>query len=166
MPELNSYEERREQPRYLDRLPLDYWETLDLVQGGLLANISDRGLLFHSVHKMQIGAKLGVRVYLLKEYSLDQVEGSGKIVWMNPHQGQDWQGYKYGFHIVQMASNDRERLIRYYLKLQEEGNFLNGERPFDNYGHYISALSNRRREDSLTERGLRIANDILHWLKN
>ncbi len=46
---LNSYEEKREHSRYSVRLPLDYWETLDVIQAGLVANISERGLLFHSV---------------------------------------------------------------------------------------------------------------------
>ena len=163
----NSYEERREYPRYSVRMPLDYWETLDVIQGaGLVANISESGLLFLSVHKIQISTELGIRVYLSKEYSLDQVEGSGKIVWMNSYQGQDWEGYKYGFHITQMVPGDRDRLIRYFFELQEEESSPNGEDPFKNYGDYISALSNRKRETPLTERGLRIVNDILHRLKH
>ena len=103
-----------------------------------MSNISERGLLFHSVHKIQTDAKLGIRVYLSKEHSLDQVEGSGKVVWMNLHQEQDWQGYTYGFFIMQMASDDRDRLMKYFLKLQAEERPPDEEMPFKNYGDYIS----------------------------
>lgn len=166
MSEPNSYEERRDHPRHSVRLPLDYGETLDLVQGGLVANVSERGLLFHSVHKMQVGTNLAIRVYLSKEYSLDQVEGSGKIVWMNHHQEQDWKGYKYGFHIMQMALNDRDRLMKYFLKLQEEESSPNGDRPLNNYEDYIIALSNRKTDTSLTQRSLGIVNKLFRLMKD
>ena len=162
MPGLNFYEERREHSRYSVRLPLDFWQTSDVIQSGLVANISERGLLFHSVHKIQIDAKLGIRVYLSKEYSLDQVEGSGKVVWMNLHQEQDWHGYKYGFFIMQMASDDRDELMGYFLKLQAEGRPPDEEMPFKNYGDYICALSNRKNEASLTKRGLWIVDKLFH----
>ena len=115
---------------------------------------------------METDLNLTVRVYLSGEYNLDQVEGSGRIVWMNVHQEQDWKGYKYGFQIVGMASGDQDRLKQYFLKLQEEELSPHGEKPFDDYEKYIAALSNRKREVSLTKRSLRIVNDILHWLKN
>ncbi len=160
-----SLKEKREHPRYLARLPLDYWETSDVLLGGLVANISERGLLFHSVHEMQIGTNLGIRVYLSKDYSLDQVEGAGKIAWRNLHQEQDWKGYKYGFHILQMVPEDRERLIKYFLNLQEEMSSPNGEQPLNSYEKYILALSNKKRETSVTQRGLRKVNEIFHRSK-
>ena len=166
MSRLDSREKKRQHLPDSVRLPLDYWETLDAVQGGIVTNISESGILFHSVHKIEIGANLMIRVYLSKEYGLDQAEGSGRIVWMSPHQEQDWQGYKYSFHIMQMHLDDRDRLIKYFLKFQEEESSPNEERPFDDSGKYISAPSNRKREASLSERSLRIVNDILQWLKN
>jgi len=64
---LSSHEERRQHPRFSVKLPLDYWQTPEVIQGGLVANISETGLLIHSVHKIQIGTKLGIRVYLSKK---------------------------------------------------------------------------------------------------
>jgi c-di-GMP-binding flagellar brake protein YcgR len=117
---LNSYEERRRHPRFLVKLPLDYWQTPEVIQGGLVANISETGLLIHSVHKIQIGTKLGIRVYLSNENSLDCIEGMAKIVWMNLHREKDWKGYRYGVYIMQMPPGYQDRLTKYILTLQQE----------------------------------------------
>jgi len=89
---LDSYEEKRQHHRFSVKLALDYWQTPDLIQGGLVANISETGLLIHSVHKIQIGAQLGIRVYLSKDNRLDCIEGKAKIMWMNFHREQGWIG--------------------------------------------------------------------------
>jgi hypothetical protein len=119
---LSSHEERRQHPRFSVELPLDYWQTLDVIQGGLVANISEAGLLINSVHKIQIGTKLGIRVYLSKDNSLDCIEGIAKIIWMNHHREQDWKGYRYGMYILQMPPDYRDRLMKYILMLQDEEN--------------------------------------------
>jgi hypothetical protein len=117
---LSSHEERRQHPRFSVKLPLDYWQTTEVIQGGLVANISETGLLIHSVHKIPIGTKLGIRVYLSKDNSLDCIEGNAKIIWMNLHREQDWNGYRYGVYIMQMPPDYRDRLTKYILMLQEE----------------------------------------------
>jgi len=117
---LNSHEEKRRHPRFSVKLALDYWQTPDLIQGGLVANISETGLLIHSVHKIQIGAQLGIRVYLSKDNRLDCIEGKAKIMWMNFHREQDWKGYRYGVYIMQMPPGYQDRLTKYILTLQEE----------------------------------------------
>jgi c-di-GMP-binding flagellar brake protein YcgR len=117
---LNSYEEKRQHPRFSVKLALDYWQTPDLIQAGLVANISETGLLIYSVHKIQIGAKLGIRVYLSKDNSLDCIEGKAKIMWMNLHREQDWKGYRYGVYIMQMPEDYQDRLMKYIFTLQQE----------------------------------------------
>jgi c-di-GMP-binding flagellar brake protein YcgR len=117
---LNSYKEKRQHPRFSVKLPLDYWQTPEVIQGGLVANISETGLLMHSVHKIQIGTKLRIRVYLSKDNSLDCIEGKAKIMWMNFHREQGWIGYRYGVHIMQMPPGYQDRLMKYILTLQEE----------------------------------------------
>ena len=122
---LDSYEEKRQHRRFSVKLALDYWQTPDLIQGGLVANISETGLLIHSVHKIQIGAQLGIRVYLSKDNRLDCIEGKAKIMWMNFHREQDWKGYRYGVYIMQMPPGYQDRLTKYILPLQEEERSFN-----------------------------------------
>ncbi len=62
--EMTVRDERRQHPRFLVRLPLDFWQTPDLVQGGLVTDVSEGGLGIRSTHEIQIGAEVGIRVYL------------------------------------------------------------------------------------------------------
>lgn len=114
--ELTLCKEKRKHRRTPVRLPLDYWETPDLVQGGLVADMSEGGLCIHSIHPIQIGAELKIRIYISKdEYRFDYLEGNGKIIWRSLHQESGWKGYKYGLYVVQMALHDREK-VRQLLK--------------------------------------------------
>jgi hypothetical protein len=126
---LDSYEEKRQHRRFgqIDMILADTGP----IQGGLVANISETGLLIHSVHKIQIGTKLGIRVYLSKENSLDCIEGNAKIVWMNVHCEQGWTGYRYGVYIMQMPPGYQDRLMKYILTLQEEESSSNCKRSSD-----------------------------------
>jgi hypothetical protein len=118
---LNRHEERRQNPRFPVRLPLDYSETPGILRGALVADISEVGLRILSVHPIQIGTELKIRIYVSKEeFSLDSIEGSGKIIWRTLHQETEWKGFQYGLHITEMASDDRERLGQ-LLKFNREG---------------------------------------------
>jgi len=119
---LNSNGERRQHPRFSVKLPLDYWESRDVLNGGLVADISESGLRIHSVHSIQTGAELRIRVYLPKEeFTFDNIEGSGKVIWKALHREGDWRGYQYGLYLTEMTLDDRERL-RELLKLEQGEN--------------------------------------------
>ncbi len=118
---LSSYEERRQHPRYSVKLRIDYWETPEITEEGIVGGISETGLLMYCVHKIEIGAKVGFRVYLSKGNNLDYVEGNAKIMWMNPYREQDWVAYRCGAHIMKISSDHKDKLINYLLMLKEEG---------------------------------------------
>ncbi len=119
--ELNSQGERRQHPRYPVRLALDLWQTPDLVLGGVVTDMSEVGLGFQSIHEIPISAELGIRVYLSREeFGFDSIEGTGRIIWRTAHKEQSWKGYRYGMYILKMASQSRDRLMKYIQMLQEE----------------------------------------------
>jgi hypothetical protein len=118
---LSSYEERRQDPWYSVKLPLDLWQTPEVVLGGVVTDMNEVGLGFRSIHEIQISAELGIRVYLSRgEFSFDSIEGTGRIIWRTAHQEQGWKGYRYGMYILKMASYSRDRLMKYIQMLQEE----------------------------------------------
>jgi len=124
--ELGSFVERRQHPRYSVKLPLDLWQTPDVVQRGVVTDMSEIGLGIRSIHEIQISAGLGIRVYLGRvylsrgEFTFDSIEGTGRIIWRTAHREQGWEGYRYGMYILKMASYSRDRLMKYIQMLQEE----------------------------------------------
>ncbi len=128
---LSSHEEKRQHPRFPVKLPLDYWETPEVVKAGFVGNISETGLLMYSVHRIEIGTNLGIRVYFLKDNRLDCIEGNAKIVWSNLDRDQDWVGYRYGVHIMQMPPDYYDKLMNYLLMLHEEEISFHSKRSSD-----------------------------------
>ena len=129
---LNRYEERRHHPRFSVQLPLDYWETPEVVRGGIVADISATGLRIHSVYTLQTGADLEIRVYVSKEeYTFGSIEGRGKIIWRTLHREGAWKGYACGLYLTEMALEDRERLKQILTHQREDHEDLitNGTRP-------------------------------------
>jgi hypothetical protein len=122
----SSFVEKRQHPRYSVQLPIDLWQTPDVVQRGVVTDMSEIGLGIRSIHEVQISAGLGIRVYLGRvclsrgEFSFDSIEGTGRIIWRTAHQEQGWKGYRYGMYILKMASYSRDRLMKYIQMLQEE----------------------------------------------
>jgi hypothetical protein len=113
--------ERRQHPRYPVRLPIDLWQTPDVVLGGVVTDMSEAGLGFRSTHEIQISTDLGIRVYLSRgEFHFDSIEGTGRIIWRTTHREEGWKGYRYGMYITKMASYSRDRLMKYIQMLEEE----------------------------------------------
>ena len=128
---VNSSGERRQSPRFPVQLPLDYWEVPGVVRGGIVADMSSVGLRIHSVHPIQIGAKLRIRVYVLIEaFTFGSIEGSGRIIWSTLHREGGWKGYRCGLYLAEMALDDRKRLIHFLKPLRlDQQNPLNNSYP-------------------------------------
>ena len=113
--------ERRRHPRHPVRLPIDLWQTPDVVLAGVVTDMSEVGLGFRSTHEIQISTDLGIRVYLSRgEFSFDWIEGTGRVIWRTALEEQGWKGYRYGMYILQMAEHSRDRLLKYIKMLEEE----------------------------------------------
>ncbi len=119
--EVSSHEDRRQHPRYSVKLPIDLWQTPDIVLGGVLTDMSEAGLGFSSVHKIQISTDVGIRVYLSRgEFHFDNIEGTGRVIWRTAHRERDLEGYRYGMYILKMAPHSRDRLMKYIQMLEKE----------------------------------------------
>ena len=116
----HSCRDRWQYSRFPVQWPLDFWETPDVVRGGLVADISEVGVRIHSVHPIQIGAELKIRVYVLNgEYAFGIIWGSGRIIWRTLHREGDWKGYAWGLYLTEMTTVDRERLRQLLIHQRE-----------------------------------------------
>jgi PilZ domain len=107
----SEFKERREYPRSLVDLPVEY-RIMDLphAHGGLVVNASEGGLLIHSVKDMPLGLKLNIVVMFLAGYELANFEVTAEIIWKDLHLYNRCEGYQYGLKIVQILEQDHWKL--------------------------------------------------------
>ena len=105
------FEERRKHPRFPIGLPLEFEDEDGLPHGAVVCNMSEGGLLIHSIQDMPVGRELKVRVFFADEYELDQFKATAKIAWKDHHSDTDWEGYKYALEFVEISVEDRQKLV-------------------------------------------------------
>jgi len=103
--------DRRQYPRFLLDLPLEYLlMNTEKAHGGLVVNVSEIGLLIRSVKNMSVGTELKVAVLFPKGYELANFEVTAKIVRKDPLWEEDWEGYEYGLKFIRILEEDRRKL--------------------------------------------------------
>jgi hypothetical protein len=106
-----SKKDRRQYPRFLLDLPLEYLVTnAPKAHGGLVVNVSEVGLLIRSVKNMSIGTELKVAVLFPQEYELASFEVLAKIIRKDLVWEEDWEGYEYGLEIIRILEVDKRKL--------------------------------------------------------
>ncbi len=112
--------ERRQYPRYLVQLPIEYWETEDAVIGGIIFNVSEAGLLIYSTQDMAIGTELTIKLNYSFGDDFETVQSLAMIIWKDLHQDKSQQGYKYGLEFIQLSPQDRQKLKQWITLRQKE----------------------------------------------
>jgi hypothetical protein len=112
-----SNKERRQHPRFIIDLPLEYRDMNDsCLRGAIVVNASDGGFLIESPQDIPVGTELNITVLFPKGFRLDNLKVVAKIVWKKPYQKGDWQGnqcwggYQYGLKYIQILAEDRWKL--------------------------------------------------------
>ncbi len=107
----DNKKDRRQYPRFLLDLPLEYLVTnAPKAHGGLVVNVSEIGLLIRSVKNMSIGTELKAAVLFPKEYELANFDVLAKIVRKDLVWEEDWEGYEYGLRFIRILDVDRRKL--------------------------------------------------------
>lgn len=108
-----SGRERRKHPRLSISLPFEYRSMLDSrLRTGLIANLSDMGLLFHCRGDMSVGTTLTMTVMFADGFALASFEVRAMIIWKDLHFDRDWREYKYGAEFIHVSEQDQEKLNR------------------------------------------------------
>ena len=111
MQKADGERERRKHPRFFIDLPLEYQAENDsCLNGGIIVNASEGGLLVESVKAIPLGAKLDASVFFPREFELADLKLMAKIAWKEPLLKKDWTGYQYGLSIVRLLDEDHSKL--------------------------------------------------------
>ncbi len=104
--------EQRRHPRHSITLPLEYWETDDSFYGGVVSNVSETGLLVHSVRDIPISSELNIRVFFPDGYRFEGFRVTAKVLWKELHHETDWKVYQYGLEFSRISEEDRRKLLK------------------------------------------------------
>lgn len=97
---------------------LEYWETCDARQGGVIVNINEKALCIHSHVNMYIGGKLRIKVFFSLGYEFDEFQILAKIVGKTFCCDGGWEAYEYELEIINTSGEDRLKL-RDLLKIRQ-----------------------------------------------
>ncbi len=113
--------EKRKYARHSMTLILEYWDTYGSRQGGLVGNVSEKGLLIYSAQDMPVGRELYLKVFFSNGYELDTFDVVARVAWKELHRERGWQGYKYGLEFVQISQEDQRKLLMLLDKHTQAG---------------------------------------------
>lgn len=104
--------EKRRHPRYSVEFPLDYARVEEKeTYGGMVANVSEGGLLVYLPQRMEIGTVLKIEILYVQGLEFSTIKAIAKIVWSDLAAKESWGEYRYGLQFLQIEENDFARLI-------------------------------------------------------
>ncbi len=100
-------------------MPLEYWETCDSRQGGLVVDIKEDGLCVRSPIDMYIGGELAIRVFFSLGYEFDGFQGLARIIGKDLCSEEGWEVYEYELEFIGISESDLLKL-RHFLKIRQD----------------------------------------------
>ncbi len=111
MEALNRLVEKRKHPRFSIELPLEYRVTnTPQAHGAMAVNVSEEGLLVHSVNNMPVGSELTIAVLFPKGFELTNFKVLAEVVWKDLQLEENSVGYQLGLKFVHIQEEDRQKL--------------------------------------------------------
>ncbi len=111
--------ERREHPRFLINLPIEYWQ-IDKSKSrfGQTIDISESGLLLYLSEPMEIGQVLGLNLFIDIGPDLDAIEAIAQVevVWKDINLGKEGD-YRIGVKFVDISAENIDRLKNFLISL-------------------------------------------------
>ncbi len=103
--------EKRKHPRLNMELPLEYRVSeAPNLYGAMVVNVSESGLLIHSVKDLTIGAKLNIAVLFPKGLEFSNVEVLAEIVWKDIYWEENREKYQFGLKFVLISEENQQKL--------------------------------------------------------
>ena len=94
----------------MDNVPLEYWETSDARQGGLIVDVDERGLSVLSPVDMYIGGQLRISVYFSLGCEFDGFQVLTRIIGKDLCCLEGWESYEYKLEFIGISEEERLKL--------------------------------------------------------
>lgn len=108
---LNHTEEKRKHPRVNIDLPLEYRVSdAPHLHGAMALNVSESGLLVHSVKDLPIGTQLNIAVLFPKGLEFSNFEVLAEIVWKDKYWEENRERYQFGLKFLHLSEEDHQKL--------------------------------------------------------
>ncbi|MCX8116510.1 MAG: PilZ domain-containing protein [Desulfobacterota bacterium] len=105
--------EKRKHPRYAAEFPLDYSRIEEKeTYGGMVANVSEGGLLVYLPQRLAIGELLKIEILYVQGLEFNTIKAVAKIVWSDFAARESYGEYRYGLQFVHIEEADYNRLIQ------------------------------------------------------
>jgi len=98
-------------------MPLEYWETYDSRQGGVLEDINGKGLLIQSTVNMPVGEELRIKVFFSVGIKFVGFQPLVKIVGKDLCRVGSLEAYEYKLRFISISKEDRLKL-RHLLSIR------------------------------------------------
>jgi c-di-GMP-binding flagellar brake protein YcgR len=104
--------EKRRYPRYTAEFPLDYARIEDKgTYGGMVANMSEGGLLVYLPQRMEIGAVLKIEILYVQGLEFSTIKAVAKVAWSDLGAKESYGEHRYGLQFLHIEEQDFARLL-------------------------------------------------------
>ncbi|MBM4349186.1 MAG: PilZ domain-containing protein [Deltaproteobacteria bacterium] len=104
--------EKRRHPRYTAEFPMDYARIDDKgTYGGMVANVSEGGLLVYLPQRMEMGSVLKIEILYVQGLEFNTIKAVAKIVWSDLAAKESYGEYRYGLQFLHIEEKEFNRLI-------------------------------------------------------
>ena len=104
-------------------MPLEYWETCDSRQGGIIIDINGKGLCVRSPIDMHIGGELGIKIFFYVGYDFDGFQALTKITGKDLCSEEGWEVFEYKLEFIRISEPDFPKLSNLLRFRQEKNNY-------------------------------------------
>jgi hypothetical protein len=110
--------EKRMASSTLRRTLLEYWETCDARQGGMIGHIDEKNLRIQSPVDMPIGGQLHLKIFFSLGHDFEEFAASARIVGKDLSCQEGWETFEYELEFIRILEEDRLKL-RDLLRLRQ-----------------------------------------------
>ena len=112
--------ERRKYPRFSVDLPIRYKVGISTNRNGRAMNLSEGGMLIHSLDQMEIGQNLKSRLVFILDSEMNTIETDAEVIWRDIYFNKAWGDHRCGVRFLDISAKDKNRLKEFLTDLSPE----------------------------------------------